>query len=197
MKKIAIIGAGISGLFAANLFSKNSDYQVMIYEKNNSIELDEGYGIQLSTNSIKLLNNIGFNNLEDIDQFNPEQIDFYDLKNQKKICELNISKFNTENCKYTALKRSKLVEFLKDRLDNQVIKYGHNIQKIEKKDDQIVLSFNENNLQGDIPFVEVRKHPWRSLKTSASARVIPLSGNGPLGCTENTATSGCISLCLP
>ena len=67
MKKIAIIGAGISGLFAANLFSKNSDYQVMIYEKNNSIELDEGYGIQLSTNSIKLLNNIGFNNLEDID----------------------------------------------------------------------------------------------------------------------------------
>ena len=145
MKKIAIIGAGISGLFAANLFSKNSDYQVMIYEKNNSIELDEGYGIQLSTNSIKLLNNIGFNKLEDIDQFNPEQIDFYDLKNQKKICELNISKFNTENCKYTALKRSKLVKFLKDRLDNQVIKYGHNIQKIEKKDDQIVLSFNENN----------------------------------------------------
>ena len=53
MKKIAIIGAGISGLFAANLFSKNSDYQVMIYEKNNSIELDEGYGIQLSTNNIK------------------------------------------------------------------------------------------------------------------------------------------------
>ena len=32
------------------------------------------------------------------------------------------------------------------------------------------------NLQGDIPFLEVRKHPWRSLKTSASARVIPLSG---------------------
>ena len=117
----------------------------MIYEKNNSIELDEWYGIQLSTNSIKLLNNIGFNKLDDNDQFNPEQIDFYDLKNQKKICELNISKFNTENCKYTTLKRSKLVEFLKDRLDNQVIKYGHNIQKIEKKDDQVVLSFNENN----------------------------------------------------
>jgi len=145
MKKIAIIGAGISGLFAANLFCENSDYQVMIYEKNNSIELDEGYGIQLSTNSIKLLNNIGFNKLDDNDQFNPEQIDFYDLKNQKKICELNISKFNTENCKYTALKRSKLVEFLKDRLDKQVIKYGHNIQKIEKKGDQIVLSFKENS----------------------------------------------------
>jgi integrase len=38
------------------------------------------------------------------------------------------------------------------------------------------LSVSDFNLQGDIPFVEVRKHPWRSLKTSASARVIPLSG---------------------
>jgi integrase len=38
------------------------------------------------------------------------------------------------------------------------------------------LSRSDFNLQGDIPFVEVRKHPWRSLKTSASARVIPLSG---------------------
>ena len=33
------------------------------------------------------------------------------------------------------------------------------------------------NLQADIPFVEVRKHPWRSLKTSASARVIPFRSN--------------------
>ena len=108
MKKIAIIGAGISGLFIANLFRENPDYQVIIYEKNSSIELDEGYGIQLSTNSIKLLNKIGFNDLENKDKFNPEKIDFYDL-NHKKICDLNISEFNSENCKYTTLKRSKLV----------------------------------------------------------------------------------------
>jgi integrase len=38
------------------------------------------------------------------------------------------------------------------------------------------LSVTDFNLQGDIPFVEVRKQPWRSLKTSASGRVIPLSG---------------------
>ena len=62
MKKIAIIGAGISGLFIANLFKKNSDYQVAIYEKSNSINLEEGYGIQLSVNSVKLLNEIEFNN---------------------------------------------------------------------------------------------------------------------------------------
>ena len=145
MKKIAIIGAGISGLFVANLFKENLDYQVAIYEKNISINLDEGYGIQLSTNSIKLLNTIGFNTLESKDRFNPEKIDFYEIKHEKKICDLNISEFNSENCKYTTLKRSKLVEFLKDRLDNNLIKYDYDIKKIEKNNDQISLTFNENN----------------------------------------------------
>ena len=145
MKKVAIIGAGISGLFVANLFKENPDYQVTIYEKNSLINLDEGYGIQLSTNSIKLLNKIGLNTLENKDIFNPEKIDFYATKREKKICDLNISEFNSENCKYTTLKRSRLVEFLKDRLDDNMIKYNHNIAKIEKNDDQIYLTFNENN----------------------------------------------------
>ncbi|MDA9650555.1 FAD-dependent monooxygenase [Candidatus Pelagibacter sp.] len=144
MKKIAIIGAGISGLFVANLFKENLDYQVTIYEKNISINLDEGYGIQLSTNSIKLLNRIGFNTLESKDRFNPEKIDFYEIKHEKKICDLNISEFNSENCKYTTLKRSKLVEFLKDKLEDSIIKYDHNIEKIEKNNNQITLTFNES-----------------------------------------------------
>ena len=145
MKKIAIIGAGISGLFIANLFRDNQDYQVTIYEKNNSINLDEGYGIQLSTNSIKLLNKIGFNTLENKDRFSPDKIDFYTIKPEKKICDLNISDFNSVDSKYTTLKRSKLVEFLKDRLNDNIIKYNHSIEKIEKNDDQIYLTFNENN----------------------------------------------------
>ena len=145
MKKIAIIGAGISGLFIANLFKENQDYQVTIYEKNTSIDLVEGYGIQLSTNSIKLLNKIGFNTLEDGDRFNPEKIDFYSIKPEKKICDLNISDFNSEDCKYTTLKRSKLVEFLKGKLNDNIIKYNHGIEKIEKNNDQIYLTFNENN----------------------------------------------------
>ena len=145
MKKVAIIGAGISGLFVANLFKENLNYQVTIYEKNSLINLDEGYGIQLSTNSIKLLNQIGFDKLDNKDRFNPEKIDFYEIKQEKKICDLNISKFNSENCKYTTLKRSKLVEFLKDRLNINVIKYDHNIKHIEKKNNQIDLTFNKND----------------------------------------------------
>ncbi|MDA9653562.1 FAD-dependent monooxygenase [Candidatus Pelagibacter sp.] len=144
MKKIAIVGAGISGLFVANLFKENLDYQVTIYEKNTSINLDEGYGIQLSTNSIRLLNKIGFNTFKSKDRFNPEKIDFYEINHEKKICDLNISEFNSENCKYTTLKRSKLVEFLKDKLEDNIIKYDHNIEKIEKNNNQIILTFNES-----------------------------------------------------
>ena len=53
MKKIAIIGAGISGLFFANLLKNNSDYDFTIFEKNTSLNTDDSYGIQLSVNSIK------------------------------------------------------------------------------------------------------------------------------------------------
>ena len=41
MKKIAIIGAGISGLFFANLFKENQNYKITIFEKKKSIELGE------------------------------------------------------------------------------------------------------------------------------------------------------------
>jgi len=144
MKKIAIVGAGISGLYVANLLKENPNYQVTIYEKNNSIHLDEGYGIQLSNNSIQLLNKIGFNTLNEEEKFNPEKIDFYEIKQEKKICDLNISDFNSEDCKYTALKRSKLVEFLRKRLSDNIIQYDHNITKIESNNKEINLTFNDD-----------------------------------------------------
>jgi salicylate hydroxylase len=107
--------------------------------------MEEGYGIQLSTNSVKILNKIGFDALDQNEIFNPKKIDFYESIKEKKICDLNISEFNIENCKYTTLKRSKLVEFLKNRLDVNLIKYGHDIEKIEKNTNQITLTFNQNN----------------------------------------------------
>ena len=64
MKKIAIIGAGISGLYFANLLQKNSDYNFTIFEKRSSLDMKDGYGIQLSVNSVKLLNQIGFKNID-------------------------------------------------------------------------------------------------------------------------------------
>ena len=140
MKKIAILGAGISGLFITNLFKKNPDYQITIYEKNTSINLDEGYGVQLSVNSIKLLNEIGFEKFHNNEKFTPEKINFYSNKSLDKICELDITEFNSEDCKYTTLKRSSLINFLKTDLEG-LIRTGYKISKIDQKDKKIKLSF--------------------------------------------------------
>ena len=149
MKKVAIIGAGISGLFIANLFKRNPDYQITIYEKNSSVDLEEGYGVQLSVISIKLLNKIGFKKLEIDKKFTPEKINFYSNKDLNKICELDIAEFNSEDCKYTTLKRSSLINFLKADLED-LIMTGYNISKIDQQDKQIKLSFeNEETKECD------------------------------------------------
>ena len=143
MKKVAVIGAGISGLFIANLFKRNEKYQVTIFERNSLIDLKEGYGIQLSVNSVKLLNKIQFDTLENDEKFNPDKINFYSVKNSNKICELNISDFNTENCKYTTLKRSSLIDFLKKDIEKE-IKFNHTISTIEQQDQIVKIAFENN-----------------------------------------------------
>ena len=145
MKKVAVIGAGISGLFIANLFKRNKKYKVTIFERNSLINLKEGYGIQLSVNSIKLLNKIQFDKLENNEKFNPDKINFYSVKNSNKICELNISNFNTEKCKYTTLKRSSLINFLKQDLEKE-IKFEHTILKIEQQDQIVKITFENNEV---------------------------------------------------
>ena len=145
MKKVAVIGAGISGLFIANLFKRNKKYKVTIFERNSLINLKEGYGIQLSVNSIKLLNKIQFDKLENNEKFNPDKINFYSVKNSNKICELNISNFNTEKCKYTTLKRSSLINFLKKDLEKE-IKFEHTISKIEQQDQIVKITFENNEI---------------------------------------------------
>ena len=145
MKKIGIIGAGISGLFIANFFKRDSNYQINIFEKNQSINLEEGYGIQLSVNSVKFLNKIGFDKFENDKKFTPDKINFYSIKSSNKICDLNISDFNSEDCKYTTLKRSDLVNFLKRDLEN-LIKINHSISKIDQENQKIKLTFENNEI---------------------------------------------------
>ncbi len=143
MKKVAIIGAGISGLFIANLFKRNPNYKITIYEKNSLINSEESYGIQLSVNSIKLLNKIEFNKFQNDKKFTPNKVNFFSNKNLNKICELNIASFNTEDCKYTTLKRSTLINFLKKDLEDS-IKTNYNISKINQQNNLIQLSFENN-----------------------------------------------------
>ena len=144
MKKIVIIGGGISGLYIANLLRQNSSYEITVYEKNNSIILEKGYGIQLSVNSVKLLNEIGFQNINLENKFHPNKVDFYSLKNKKKICDLDISAFNTNEIKYTTLQRFTLVNFLKEQIPDNLINYNKKVTKISYESKNIEVTFENN-----------------------------------------------------
>tara|TARA_B100001121_G_scaffold1897_1_gene1654 strand:- start:10 stop:1143 length:1134 start_codon:yes stop_codon:yes gene_type:complete len=143
MKKIAIIGAGISGLFFANLIEKNKSYTYKIFEQKNSIDLNDGYGIQLSVNSIKLLNNIGFNKFNNNQLYFPKKVNFLNAKDSKKICDIDLSKFNYENNNYTTLKRSKLIEFLLKGIPKDNLILNCELNDI-KQGDKASLLFSDN-----------------------------------------------------
>ena len=122
-KKIAIIGSGLAGLTLANFLFKDKKHDFIVYEKNESLPLDEGYGIQLSTNSITILNKINFSKVNREKIYHPNNIDIYNIQN-KKICDLNLNQFNSNESKYTTLQRSTLIEFLKDDIYTQHIRFG-------------------------------------------------------------------------
>jgi len=145
MKKIAIIGGGISGLYFANLLRQNPNYETIVYEKNNSVNLEKGYGIQLSVNSIKLLNKIGFQNVSLEEKFYPSKVDFYSLKNKKKICNLDISAFNSTEDKYTTLQRFTLISFLKDKLPNNLIRYNKEVGEVQNVSGSTKVIFEDNS----------------------------------------------------
>jgi len=142
-KKIAIIGAGIAGLTLANLLKKNSDFDFMVYEKAESLSLEQGFGIQLAANSVKILNQINFNKIDNKKIFHPKTLDFYNLKNEK-ICDLNLSKFNSIETKYTTLQRSTLIEFLKEDIYTQHLRFGKKIKEVSEIKDKILVKFNDN-----------------------------------------------------
>ena len=146
MKKVAIIGAGISGLYIASLLRQNPNYEITIFEKNNSVNLEKGYGIQLSVNSVKLLNKIGFQNIATEQKFHPNKIDFYSLKNNNKICDLDISTFNDEKNKYTTLQRLTLIDFLKNKLPNNLINYNKRVIKVNYDLENIEVNFKDGLL---------------------------------------------------
>ena len=143
MKSIAIIGSGISGLFLANLLEKNTSYSYKIFEKKSSLDLNDGYGIQLSVNSINLLNKIGFQKMNASDVYFPKKVNFFDARSLKKICDIDLSQFNFENNRYTTLKRSKLIEFLLGNVPKEKIIFNSDLINIEQSK-KLNLSFRDN-----------------------------------------------------
>ena len=182
-KKIAIIGAGIAGLTLANLLKKHTDHEFMVYEREESLSLEEGYGIQLATNSIKILNQINFDKINNEKIFHPKTIDFYNIQN-KKICDLNLSKFNSPEAKYTTLQRSTLIEFLKEDIYTQHLRFGKKMKEVSELKDKVLIKFDDNTndlvdfviaadgiFSNTRSFFEMKKNEPR-FKKAIAARVI-------------------------
>ena len=138
-KKLAIIGSGIAGLTFANFIKKDSNFEFTIYEKEDSLTLEEGFGIQLAPNSVSILNKIGFNKIDSQKIYHPKNLNFYSLNNEK-ICELDFEQINSNNIKYTTLQRSTLIEFLKDEVYSQHLRFGKRIKKVSEIKDKLLIS---------------------------------------------------------
>jgi len=143
-KKVAIIGAGIAGLTLAGLLRTNSNFDFVVYEKGDILNLDEGFGIQLSVNGVFVLNKIGFNQLDKNERYHPSKLDFYSI-NSSKICDLDLTTFNSTNDKYTTLKRSILIKFLKEKLLSNSIIFRKKINKVEKVNKKINIHFTDGS----------------------------------------------------
>ena len=101
MKSVAIIGAGISGLYLANLFKNNKDYKVTIYEKKdfvlnkiNKKNKDKYYLLKVFKKNQKylLIKNTEFNFLKNFDIFPMQEI--IKPKNFNKDLNIKLSNMN-------------------------------------------------------------------------------------------------------
>lgn len=116
MKKIAIIGAGITGLYLAQKLSQKG-YEIFLFEKKNKI----GGKICSGLYSERILNFI-----PDVKNFIQNKIDFALINFPKKTIKLSFKK------KFFVIDRKKLDSFLFSKLNKRKVKVflNYNFQKI-------------------------------------------------------------------
>jgi salicylate hydroxylase len=57
---------------------------------------------------------------------------------------LNLSKFNSNEAKYTTLQRSTLIEFLKEDIYTQHLRFGKKIKEVSELKDKVLIKFDDN-----------------------------------------------------
>ena len=184
-KKIAIIGAGIGGLTLANLLQKDSEFEFIIYEKEETLNLKEGFGIQLAVNSVFILNRIGFSSLSKVEMYNPLELDFY--SNKDKICNLDLSQFNSETEKYTTLKRSILIKFLKEKLFTNSIRFNKTVERVRQNQNTIKIDFKDGESE-EVDYLVVSDGVYSQTKSIIENKVFSPNYLGSLAIRTTVQT---------
>ena len=73
------------------------------------------------------------------------RVNFYSLKNKKKICDLDLSVFNDFKDKYTTLQRFTLIDFLKNKLPSNLINYNKKVIEVQSVSEIIKVIFEDNS----------------------------------------------------
>ena len=182
MKKVAIVGGGISGLYLANELNKENEVDYKIFEKKEYFNLNEGYGIQLSVNSIKLLNKIGFKNISASDVYYPTKVNFFQANSINKICEIDLKQFNNDYDRYTTLKRSTLIKFLFDNIPNEKIQFNAKVENIEYNE-KIEISWGNNKEKFD--YLVIADGVFSKFKSQISKNTLKPFFNGNIALRAN------------
>ena len=127
MKKIAIVGAGISGLVLACFLKKNKNYDISVYEKDD-IYLPNSNGIQISPNALRILKKINFDLFDQKKLCKITGLSFYDYNLNAKIARMSFDYL--KNDLYITLNRNELINFLINQFslkDNIILKEVTNI----------------------------------------------------------------------
>ena len=127
MKKIGIVGAGISGLVLACFLKKNKNYDISVYEKDD-IYLPNSNGIQISPNALRILKKINFDLFDQKKLCKITGLSFYDYNLNAKIARMSFDYL--KNDPYITLNRNELINFLINQFslkDNIIIKEVINI----------------------------------------------------------------------
>jgi len=183
-KRIAIIGSGIAGLALASLLQTNSNFEFAVYEKEEVLNLDEGFGIQLSVNSVLILNKIGFNQLNKNEKYHPSKLDFYSI-NSNKICDLDLTTFNSTNDKYTTLKRSILIKFLKEKLLSNSIIFRKKINDVHQINEKININFNDGS-NDEVDYLVVSDGVFSNTKSVIEKKIFRPSYYGAIAIRAQT-----------
>ena len=175
-KKIAIIGSGIAGLTLANLLRMNLNSEFAVYEKEDNLNLSEGFGIQLSVNSVSVLNKLGFNNLNKNEIYQPKKLDFY-TKEYNKICDLDLTIFNSTEEKYTTLKRSTLIKFLKEKLLSNSILFRKKINRVKQINKKIEIYFTDGTSE-EVDYLVISDGVFSNTKSIVENKIFKPIYNG-------------------